>query len=181
MRFTIDTEEVKKRGISRDVFFHILGLYFGVRINEDTGKEANKLGLNVSDMGSYTLSIEGRKLVERVFSASQVAVGKSRDDYKDLAKEMAMLFPVGQRDNSHTPWRGSTEEVADRLLLLDSYAEHRLTKDNVLKATRQYVSSFGDSSYFMQTLPNFIFKSHYSPDGDFEWHSSLLSVMENME
>lgn len=177
MKFTIDTEEIKKRSIPKEVFFHTLCLYFKSNINDDVRKEANCMGYNIKDINNYTISIGGVNMIEDVFA---VSANNKYDEtrYRDIAQAMVKMYPKGFKPGTSAYWVSSILLVEHRLKLLENRAEIELTKEQALQATTEYIESFHDDTHYMQTLPNFILKVVRNAEGDVEWNSNLLSIIE---
>lgn len=108
-----------------------------------------------------------------VFAMNKVLYG-CEYHVNELALRMIELYPKGMKDGTSLPWRGNYKEVKDRLQLFRKSYGHGWSDDEVVEATRSYISSFTDSTY-MRTLKNFIFR--YDINGMSE--SLLASVLEN--
>lgn len=180
MKFTIDTEKIKKKGIPKEVFFHTLNLYFKNNLNEEVAKEANHLGYNIKTPHEYLISKEGVELVQNVFVDSVNASNKEDLEYEEIAEALVEIFPKGFKAGTKALWRGSISEIAQRLKLLEYKSHTIVSKDKAIKAAIEYVKSFEDLQ-FMQTLPYFIFKVTKNMEGDIEWASNFLSIVENMK
>lgn len=178
MKFTIDTEKIKKKGIPKDVFFHALNLYFRSYIDGDTAKEANHLGYNIKTSHGYVISKEGIEMVQDIFFDSVNSTDKEDKDYEDIAASLIEIFPKGFKSGTNVLWSGSVSAIAHRLKLLEYKAHTSISKDKAIQAAIEYVESFDDRQ-FMQTLPYFLFKITRDVEGDIEWTSNFLSILEN--
>lgn len=181
MRFTIDTEEIKKAGIGKDVFFHVLCLYFHASLTEETFKEANRLGYNTRDSGGYYISGGGREMIEKIFIFSHQRDKRPSSEYKELARGLMDIFPEGGKQGTYSSWRGSVPVIADRLRMLESIAGIKLSPSKVLQAARDYVQSFGTDTLYMRTLYHFIFNIMWEEGFPAQWQSDLLSAIENIK
>lgn len=179
MKFTIDTDVIKKLGIPKEVFFHVLYLYFCTKGDCEIPKIANEMGLNIKDTGGYMINKGGTQLIESVFMHSERPILRKDTDYEALALKLQKLFPDGRKAGTHKIWSGSTEEVTNKLRLLEYQAQCSINEDKAVEATLEYVKSFEDKQ-FMQTLPNFIFRARLDDSGIADWSSNLLSIMENV-
>lgn len=179
MRFTIDTQEVKDRGVSAEIFLSILPLYFGLNITKKTLEEANKLGFNRKDVNGYSISISGKNLLDSVFMCGEYQTSKTTLEYREIAKLLTGLYPRGFKEGTKLSWRGSIIDVADRLRVIEKKSGLSFSKEEYVYATEEYIDSFEDDITFMQILPYFVFKGHIDRDGDSEWHSTLLDILEN--
>lgn len=176
MKFTIDTEEIKRKNIHKDVFFHTLCLYFECNIDEEVMKEANHLGYNIKDVNSYNISIGGVNMIHEVIAASE----NKHDEHwhRETALAMAEIYPKGFRPGTHIYWVSSIPLVEHRLRMLENKAGVEIYKELAVQATTEYVNSFKDDTQYMQTLPNFIFKMRKNAENEIEWDSTLLSTIE---
>lgn len=182
MKITIDTEEVKIRGIPLSLFLHVLALYLETEVTDSTAKEANHLGYNIKSPQGYSISREGTRLVDSILIGSKSKISAKPDAYyEDIAKEVRKVFPTGLKAGTTKAWRDSTALIADRLRTLEQVAGYTLPKEDVVRAAIDYVESFGGDYEFMQTLPYFIYKDTVSPGGYGEWKSQLLSTIENIQ
>jgi len=181
MKFTIDPEEIRRMGVGKDVFFHVLCLYFHAFPTEKTCQEANRLGLNVKDIGSWSISRGGKDMVEKVLVLSKGHDKRPLYEYKRLARCLMDQFPKGVKPGTYTPWRGSVPFVAERLRLLETVADTKLHCGLAASATKDYVQSFGKDTTYMRTLPHFIFHAIGEEGLPPTWQSDLLSSMENIK
>lgn len=180
MRFTIDTDKIKQKDIPKDVFFHILNLYFRSYINDDIALEANHLGYNIKTPHGYVISKEGIEMIQDIFIDSVNSTDKDDAAYEETAQALIEIFPKGFKSGTNILWGGSVPAIAHRLKLLEYKSHHPITKDKAVQAAIEYVESFEDRQ-FMQTLPYFIFKAIRNVEGDVEWSSNLLTLLENLK
>lgn len=97
-------------------------------------------------------------------------------DIKDIAKEMKEIYPKGKKPGTLHYWTEGTPIIEQRLRKFAAKFGSNYTKEEILDATRRYVSSFkGDYSY-MRILKYFIFK-----DSDEGTTSDLINSIENKE
>lgn len=180
MKFTIDTEKIKKKGIPKDVFFHVLNLYFRSYIDEEVAKETNHLGYSIKTPQGYVISKEGIEMIQSTFMDSVNSTDKDDSDYEEMAQALIEIFPKGFKSGTKILWGGSVPAIAHRLKLLEYKSHHPISKDKAIQAAIEYVESFEDRQ-FMQTLPYFLFKAKRDVDGDIEWTSNFLSILESLK
>lgn len=180
MKITIDTDIIKKKGISKDVFFHLLCNYFKVDMSEKPDREANNLGYNIEDIDSYDISIDGISLVEQIIAESSLTSNIPDREYETVAETMISVYPEGIKPGTHRQWGGSVSQVADKLKFLEFYTGERVDAEEAVKATREYVESFREDTKYMQTLPYFIFRCRRDGDNNLEWYSNFLSIVEGI-
>ena len=78
-------------------------------------------------------------------------------------------------------WRGTTAEVAKKLKTLVVKYGYTINREDVLKATKEYVNSFNGNYRYMQLLKYFILKSVRDADGNVDIKSELMSLIENSD
>jgi len=181
MKFTIDTEKIKKKSIPKDVFFHVLSLYFHSYINDEVMREANHLGFNIKTPHGYVVSKEGIEMVQNVFVDSVSSADTDDSKYEEIAQALVEIFPKGFKAGTKILWGGAVPAIAHRLKLLEYKAHTHIPKDKAVEAAMRYVDSFKDDRQFMQTLPHFLFKAIRNVEGDVEWSSNFLSIVENLK
>lgn len=178
----IDPVEAKNRGISKKMFFYLLGLYYNVDIDNDVKKEAWEKGYNAmigKNPDKYEISYGGIKLIERILLSSQMEVSRKDEDYEELAKALINLYPDGIKPGTTSMWRGSLIKVIDHLRWLEYKTKAPVDKEKAIKATKRYIAMFRDDNTYMQTLPYFIFKCN-SVEGELmDWQSNLQNFIEN--
>jgi len=146
MKFTIDTEKIKKKGIPKDVFFHVLNLYFRSCIDEETAKDANHLGYNIKTPHGYVISKEGIEMIQDIFMDSVNSTDKDDPDYEDMAQALIEIFPKGFKSGTKALWGGSVSAIAHRLKLLEYKSHHPISKDKAIQAAVGYVESLKTGS-----------------------------------
>lgn len=104
----------------------------------------------------------------------------AKDNLKTIASEMRDLFPEGIKPGTHYSWRGSLQEIVQRLTKLQSKFNVQLNKDEILDATRRYIDSFNGDTKYMQICKYFIYKNSVKNEM-LEFNSALLDYMENKE
>lgn len=125
------------------------------------------------------LSNEVKKLLEDIIIDSTDTKDISEEFYIDLAKQLKELYPRGRKAGTNYMWRGTTVEIAKKLKTLVVKYGYTLNKEEVLKATKDYISSFNGNYRYMQLLKYFILKSIRDADGNIEVKSELMSLIEN--
>ena len=99
---------------------------------------------------------------------------------EEVANEMRELFPTGIKDGTKVPWRGSTNEITQRLKMLQRYTNKKLDVSKIVDATKLYIKSFNGDFRFMQTLKYFIFKQ-VNTAGMLEIKSDLLAYIDMLD
>ena len=76
-------------------------------------------------------------------------------------------------------WRGTTAEIAKKLKTLVVKYGYSFSREDVIKATKDYVNSFNGNYRYMQLLKYFILKSVKDADDNVDIKSELMSLIEN--
>ena len=88
---------------------------------------------------------------------------------------MQDIFPQGCKSGTTYSWRDKTETVAQKLRALVVIHHFSFTKEEALKATKEYVDSFSEDKEKMQLLKYFILKTHNDKSID----SMFMTIIEN--
>ena len=150
------------------VFFLLLLGTMLVVLN-NTRLLANKIKENTDGNIDFNLVLKGDK---------EIFIVKD-SEYIELATELRELYPAGRKDGTTYMWRGTTAEVAKKLKTLVVKYGYTLDREKVIKATKDYISSFNGNYRYMQLLKYFILKSVKDADGNTEVKSELMSLIEN--
>ena len=181
MKLTIDQVILDKYNITLEEF---LVLYLGskeVDIKSITQSLIAK-GLadkNLFSEGNIVVSDKIKDLISTIYIDSDKNVINKDAEYTELATELRELYPSGRKEGTTYMWRGTTMEIAKKLKTLVVKYGYSLNKEKVIKATKEYVSSFNGNYKFMQLLKYFILKSAVDADGNIEIKSELMSLIEN--
>lgn len=184
MKFCLSTKICKEKGIDIDALCYLLSLYFDSPITDETLEKVKEQYLVTdydSETGeySYTISQNGIDLVESVMLDSEFKQSVAVEDkYDSLAIKMIELFPKGRKEGTNCMWRDSKIIIAKRLRALVKNTGIILNEEEVLDATKRYVTSFNGDYTLMRVLKYFISKKDKITG---EESSELLSFMENKE
>lgn len=183
MRLCIDTEKVD-RDIGVDGLLYLTSIYLGYTINKETIDRLNQKGLIYVEKFSDGIpslaksTKESVEIVEGTYADMEIT-GKEIDDrFYSLANKLRELFPTGRKPGTQLQWRDSTKVIAQRLKIFVKKFDVKFTDEQVLEATKRYISGFNGNYQFMQVLKYFIMKSVVE-DGATVVNSQLLSYMEN--
>ena len=120
-----------------------------------------------------------KDLISTISIDSDKNVIDKDSEYMELAVKLRELYPAGRKEGTTYMWRGTTAEVAKKLKTLVVKYGYTLNKEEVIKATKEYISSFNGNYRYMQLLKYFILKSAKDADGNTEIKSELMSLIEN--
>ena len=181
MKLTIDQTILDKNGLTLEEF---LVLYLNAK-DVDIGKVSQSLvakGLADKDLfseGKLIVSDKVKDLISTVIIDSDKNVIDKDEEFTSLASELREIYPAGRKDGTTYMWRGTTAEVAKKLKTLVVKYGFTINKEDVIKATKEYVSSFNGNYKYMQLLKYFILKSVRDADGNVDVKSELMSIIEN--
>ena len=194
MKVLFDTEACKKNNQDIDVLLYLISLAAGAKITTATFEKArvnNFLTFLSAYRGSafpeyVELSKTGEFLVETVMSDSHLSKDNSEERYVNLANKLREIFPAGKKPGYAYTWRDSTSCIVDRLKkFVMKYGNH--SDEDIIKATKEYVSSFNGNYQYMQLLKYFIWKNKVTGGelvdgrivGDVEKQSQLAAYLED--
>lgn len=103
-----------------------------------------------------------------------------KNDLTSMAEAIQSQFPQGLKPGTNHSWKGSRAEIVQRLDKLQIKLNIQLDFDEVVDATKRYISSFNGDYTYMQICKYFIFKNTIK-NGMTEFNSALLDFIENKE
>ena len=181
MKLTIDQTVLDKNGLTLEEF---LVLYLGAKDVdiESVSQSLIAKGLADKDLfsnGKIVVSDKIKDLISTISIDSDKNVIDKDSEFTELATELREIYPAGRKDGTTYMWRGTTAEVAKKLKTLVVKYGFTINKEDVIKATKEYVSSFNGNYRYMQLLKYFILKSVKDADGNVDIKSELMSFIEN--
>ena len=183
MKLTIDQTILEKNNLTLEEF---LVLFLSAR-EVDIGVISQSLvakGLADKDLfssGKLVISDKVKDLVSTISIESDKNVIDKDSEFTELATELREIYPAGRKDGTTYMWRGTTAEVAKKLKTLVVKYGYTINREDVLKATKEYVNSFNGNYRYMQLLKYFILKSVKDADGNVDIKSELMSLIENSD
>ena len=183
MKLTIDQTILDKNGLTLEEF---LVLYLGAKDVdiESVSQSLIAKGLANKDLffnGRIVVSDKVKDLISTISIDSDKNVIDKDSEFTELATELREIYPAGRKDGTTYMWRGTTAEVAKKLKTLVVKYGFTINKEDVIKATKEYVNSFNGNYRYMQLLKYFILKSVRDADGNVEIKSELMSLIENSD
>ena len=183
MKLTIDQTILDKNNLTIEEFF-----FFFLSAREvDIGVISQSLvakGLADKDLfssGKLVFSDKVKDLLSTISIESDKNVIDKDSEFTELATELREIYPAGRKDGTTYMWRGTTAEVAKKLKTLVVKYGYTINREDVLKATKEYVNSFNGNYRYMQLLKYFILKSVKDADGNVDIKSELMSLIENSD
>lgn len=183
MKLTIDQTVLDKNGLTLEEF---LVLFLGAKDVdiESVSQSLIAKGLADKDLfsnGRIVISDKVKDLVSTISIDSDKNVIDKDSEFTELATELREIYPAGRKDGTTYMWRGTTAEVAKKLKTLVVKYGYTINREDVLKATKEYVNSFNGNYRYMQLLKYFILKSVKDADGNVDIKSELMSLIENSD
>lgn len=181
MQLTINNSILEKYGLTIEEF---MLLYIASKAI-DIGLCMENLiakGFADRDLYSETNLIVGNKtrdLISTIAIDSDKNVIDKEDEFFELANELRALYPAGRKEGTTYMWRGTTAEIAKKLKTLVVKYKYSFTKEQVIKATKEYISSFNGNYRTMRLLKYFILKSEKDADNNINIISELMTIIEN--
>ena len=181
MKLTIDQTILENNNLTLEEF---LVLFLSAK-EVDIGDISQSLvakGFADKDLfssGKLVISDKVKDLISTISIDSDKNVIDKDSEFTELATELREIYPAGRKDGTTYMWRGTTAEVAKKLKTLVVKYGFVINKENVIKATKEYVNSFNGNYRYMQLLKYFILKSVKDADGNVDIKSELMSIIEN--
>lgn len=181
MKLTIDQTILDKNNLTLEEF---LVLFLSAR-EVDIGAILQSLvakGLADKDLfssGKLVISDKVKDLVSTISIESDKNVINKDSEFTELATELREIYPTGRKEGTSYMWRGTTAEIAKKLKTLVVKYGYSFSREDAIKATKEYVSSFNGNYRYMQLLKYFILKSVKDADDNVDIKSELMSLIEN--
>lgn len=181
MKLTIDQTILDKNNLTLEEF---LVLYLGAKDVDIKSVSQSLIAKGLADKdlffnGRIVVSDKVKDLISTISIDSDKNVIDKDSEFTELATELREIYPAGRKDGTTYMWRGTTAEVAKKLKTLVVKYGFTINKEDVIKATKEYVSSFNGNYKYMQLLKYFILKSVRDADGNVDVKSELMSIIEN--
>lgn len=181
MKLTIDQTILDKHNISIGEFMILYLSANSIDIKEciESIIKKNLADRNLFSENSIVVSDKVKDLITTIIIDSDKNVIDKDSEFLELANEMRELYPKGKKEGTTYLWRGTTAEVAKKLKTLVVKYGYSFSKEQVLKATKEYVNSFNGNYKRMRLLKYFVLKSERDADDNINIISELMSLIEN--
>lgn len=181
MRLTIDQTVLDKHDLTISEF---MVLYLNVNSVDikscmDSLVAKGLADKNLFSEGSIVVSDKVKELVSTIAIDSDKSVIDKDAEFIELANELRELYPAGRKEGTTYMWRGTTSEIAKKLKTLVVKYKYSFTREQVIKATKEYISSFNGNYKKMRLLKYFILKSERDADDNVNVISELMTLIEN--
>lgn len=181
MRLTIDQTVLEKHDLTVSEFMVLYLSANSVNIKScmDSLVAKGLADKNLFSEDSIVVSDKVKDLVSTIAIDSDKSVIDKDDEFIELANELRELYPAGRKEGTTYMWRGTTAEIAKKLKTLVVKYKYSFTREQVLKATKEYISSFNGNYKKMRLLKYFILKSERDADDNVNVISELMTLIEN--
>lgn len=181
MRLTIDQTVLEKHDLTVSEFMILYLSANSVNIKScmDSLVAKGLADKNLFSEGNIVVSDKVKELVSTIAIDSDKSVIDKDAEFIELANELRELYPAGKKEGTTYMWRGTTAEIAKKLKTLVVKYKYSFTREQVLKATKEYISSFNGNYKRMRLLKYFILKSERDADDNINVISELMTLIEN--
>lgn len=157
MTYTINEEECIKKGFTVEEVHLLILLKLGADIDELLESMIQEEKILLTDDEYYMLTPRWNDQLALVLLDSDK--NKTPEDIiEELVEEMKELFPKGKKEGTQVYWRGNKRELTLRLKKFFKLYGSNYSKEQILKATKDYVESFNGIYNNMRVLKYFIWK-----------------------
>lgn len=181
MRLTIDQFVLDKHDLTVEEFMvlYLSANSVNIKTCMDSLVAKGLADKNLFSDGSIVVSDKVKELVSTIAIDSDKNVIDKDAEFIELANELRELYPAGRKEGTTYMWRGTTAEIAKKLKTLVVKYKYSFTREQVIRATKEYVSSFNGNYKKMRLLKYFILKSEKDADDNVNVISELMTLIEN--
>lgn len=182
MKISIDDKVCLKHGLTLEEVLIILSLR---NSSSDYNEDVSNLiarDIIVIHNGDYKVTQHWSDIVDEILCDSTDE--HDEGNLLNLAKQMRECFPAGKMVGTPYYYRCNNKEVINKLKkFFIQYGDY--SNEDIIKATKKFVSSFKGDYRFMPLIKYFISKNKTVYDENGEGHiqevSELASYLENMD
>ena len=159
MKITIDEGVCEKNGIEVGELLMVLIIKLGDNVSELCTQMLNK-EIIVTDnniSGNYLITQRWNDVAETVLLDSDKD-RQSVDRLENLVIQLQAIFPEGKKEGTSQYWRGNKREILLRLKKFFKLYDNTYTDEQILNATKNYVTNFNGNYNYMRVLKYFIWK-----------------------
>jgi hypothetical protein len=177
MKITINTDILKKHHLSLGEFLVMLLGYYSIDIKECQNNIIKKhlAENNLFKDTDIILSNNNKDLVAQILMESDDRAINSGIDFNKLAYQLQQLYPDGIKTGKTYPWRGTTEEIAQKLRILVVKYNFLFTPEEAINAVKEYLSGFETPNKDTHILKNFLLWTNK----DKMMESMFMTIIEN--
>lgn len=181
MKITVNTDVLKKHSITLGEFLIMLIGYYEIDFQKchDSVIGKNLAERNLFKELGVILSNNNKNLVAQILMESDDRVIHSGINFESLAKKLQEVYPDGIKSGTTYPWRGTTDEIAQKLRTLVVKYDFSFTEEEAINAVKEYIESFKEPCQYTLILKNFILWVHKDKTGCYEMESMFMTIVEN--
>lgn len=177
MKLSVNTQILEKYNLSLGEFLALLTNYYckGYTAAYDALLAKGLAETSLFHTNTLVLSDNTKNLIAKILIESNDKITNSNIDFEALASKLQELYPNGIKPNTTHAWRGTIEDITQKLRVLIAKYNFTFTEEEAISAVKEYTSSFVPPYKYMHTLKNFILYTtkHY------EIESQFMSIIEN--
>lgn len=183
MKIILDTSVYLKNGVSNAELYVLMALHCGGNVEEALQSLVDKgyITRNGKSFGPWEITEAGYTCVNNVLLESDRDI-PNKDRCMELATTLIEIFPKGIK-TGNSAWRGNKRDIALKLQKFFKLYGNQWTDEQIIDATRRYVSHFNGDYTYMRILKYFIMKSERKLDEEGNSHiediSELATWLEN--
>lgn len=179
MRIEIDSKILGKYGFTLNSFLTMLTGYYEIDLNKEMENliASGVARKNLFGGSTIILCNEDKDIIARILTESNHKLENSEIDFEGLAAQLMDLYPMGFKPGTTYSWRGSVEEITQKLRVLVVVHDFSFTWEEAVDATREYTECFkeNESRTKMKLLKNFLLQTK-----DGEIISTFMEYVENV-
>ena len=181
MKLTINTEILKKYNLTLEEYLVLLTGYYGKDYSRgcDSLLDKGLISPNLFYQTAIVLSDNTKNLIAKIMMESDDRAVNSGIDFEGLAAKLQSVYPAGIKPGKTYSWRGTIEEIAQKLRTLVVKHDFTFTEEEAIAATKEYVSCFQSPYTYMHTLKNFLLYTKKDEEGRYEMTSDFMTIVEN--
>lgn len=183
MRIIIDEQICNNKKISIQELLLSLVIRSSYSLQEVLDSLVKKEIVVPDGIGGYLITQHWDDVVSEVLLDSEGNSNRTQESIEALAAKLMEIFPKGKKPNTNVYWRGNLKDIKLRLKKFYKLYGNKYTDEEILKAARDYVSSFNGNYSYMRILKYFIWKDPIRSDSEgnrfVEEVSDLATFLEN--
>ena len=181
MKITINTEILKKHGLSLGEFLLMLIGYYDLDFDNCHNSIIKKYiaEKNVFKNTGIILSNNSKDLVAQILMESDDKAIKSNIDFEGIAEQLMNCYPEGNKPGTTHSWRSTVDVIAQKLRTLVVRYDFTFTAEEAVQAVTEYLSSFEQLDQQTLLLKSFILRTTGDRDNK-EMESLFMSYIENI-
>ena len=181
MKITINTNVLSKYNLSLGQFLVLLSGYYNLDCDTIQKELIDKRLIEKNLFHDYppVLSDNTKNFVAKIIVESDDRLLSCPiKDFEALAETLQQFYPDGKKPGKTYSWRGTVEEIAQKLRTLVVKYNFTVTIEEAMEAVEEYVSSFKHPYTYMHTLRNFLLYTK-KENGKYEMESLFMTIIEN--